>query len=111
MTSNDNCPNCGHGYDDDDARTDEQITADIAATTLARLAHLDEEHHQLHHQLVELAEWVGDPDGPDGEYPDIFLFDVAASLRLNHLLFNTVAECVRDIAAKLPVRGIDYGTN
>jgi hypothetical protein len=39
----------------------------------------------------------------------LFLSDAAASLRLNHLLFNAVAEAVRDLAAKLPVRGIDYG--
>ena len=104
MTTTDNCPNCGTNYDDD-YRTDEQIAADIAATTLARLAHIDEEHHQLHHQLADLAEWADDDRGVD-----IFLHDVAASLRLNRDLFETTAEAVRDIAAKLPVRGIDYGT-
>jgi len=72
---------------------------------LARLAHIDEEHHQLHHQLADLAEWADDDRGVD-----IFLHDVAASLRLNRDLFETTAEAVRDIAAKLPVRGIDYGT-
>jgi hypothetical protein len=113
MTTTDNCPCCGHNTDDDDERTDEQIAADVAATTLARLAHIDEEHHQLCHQLDDLSEWADDlnPDDDDESlrFDGMFLHDVAASVRLNHLLFKTAAECVRDIAAKLPLRGIDYG--
>jgi hypothetical protein len=113
VTHTDNCPGCGQNQNDDDDRTDEQVAADIAATTLARLARIDEEHHQLSHQLADLADRADDldPDGDDESlrWAGMFLPDVAASLRLNYLLFKTAAECVRDIAAKLPVRGIDYG--
>jgi hypothetical protein len=110
MTATDSCPGCGHNDHDDDDRTDDQVTADVAATTLARLAHICEEHHHLTHQLFELAEWAieNDPDGRGDELA-IFIGDVAASLRLNCGLFDALAEGVRDIAAKLPMRGIDFG--
>jgi hypothetical protein len=106
----DNCPLCNQAHHDDDGdRTDEQHAADIAATTLTRLSTIYEELGHLSVQLDDLSDWTS--DAQDDEPAAALLHDMSASLNLTcFLLHQVVSDCVRDIATKLPVRGIDYGT-
>jgi hypothetical protein len=90
--------------EDDDIRTPEQHMADVAAYTLARLAGIDEDMDYLTDQLADLADWAADDEPHLRHHP--FLDDVAN--RLDTLRFD-VPDAVRDIAATLPVRGVDYG--
>jgi hypothetical protein len=110
MTDTDNCPTCNQNHDDDDDRTPEQIASDVAATTLQRLDHISEEHHYLQHQLDNLAEWADDHDlGDDHGHYAALLGDAAAYLRFGNPVYELLANYVRDIAATLPIRGIEYG--
>lgn len=87
----------------DDGRTDEQHMADVASHTLERLARLDDEISSLARQLEMLADWDRQRSHLAA---DEFLDDVAQTVRQ---LACCVPEAVRDIAATLPIRGLDYG--
>ncbi len=86
-----------------DDRTPEQHMADVASATLARLAKLQREHHFLRQQLMLLSGWAAehqahlDHELLQGIARAISTFDCC------------VPEAVRDIAATLPIRGLDYG--
>jgi hypothetical protein len=88
-----------------DDRTPEQHAADIAAATLERLAKLGNEFATLETQLQALYVWA---DGRQQDGPGRFLEDIADAVGK---LTCCVPEAVRDIAATLPIRGLDYGTN
>jgi hypothetical protein len=92
-----------HVDDVDGRRTPQQHMSDVAAATLARLHNLGEELEHLETQIGLLADWATEHDLADrGE----FLTDIAETL---NRFGCCVPEAVRDIAATLPVRGIDYG--
>jgi hypothetical protein len=102
------CSQCGGPVDHDpDDRTPAQRTADVAAATLARLTRITDEYEFLHCQLDTLADWAGERglDEPTG-----YLEDFAAFARITGGLFEGVSDSVRDVAATLPLRGVDYGT-
>lgn len=75
---------------------------DVAAATLSRLAALRGEFGHLSDQLQLLAEWAtdhGDPESAD-------YLDSAA--RFAASLQCCVPGSVRDIAQRLPLRGLDF---
>jgi hypothetical protein len=83
---------------DDDTRTPAQHMADVAATTLARLARLHDELEHLGGQLSMLADWTAEHQP---SLPHEWLGDVADTV---DELGCCVPELVRDIAATLPTR-------
>ena len=86
----------------EDTRTDEQVTADVAAHTLKRLTELNDELGHLEHQLELLSEWAADHEPLQSERLDNA---VTAVLTLR---CDCLREIIRDIAATLPIRGLDY---
>jgi hypothetical protein len=95
-------------------RTPEQHMADVAACTLGRLADLSEELDHLQRQLEMLAGWAA--DHPDVDYKSLVILgdDVAGFGVLGGVIETLAAlrcwvpELVRDIAATLPIRGLEY---
>ena len=96
-------------------QSDEQHMADVAASALAILNKLEYDLRELGCWLKLLADWTADHE-PDAvcecEYHltsgwtrhDLFRQAVQATVVLGHC----VPEVVRDIAADLPIRGLDY---
>jgi hypothetical protein len=91
-----------------DGRTPEQHTADVAAVTLARLTKLHDDLGALKGQLHILAAWA-DQHGPDPHTETL----ADAEYHVGLLLPDSaqVADAIRDIAATLPIRGLDYGAD
>jgi hypothetical protein len=76
--------------------------ADIAAATLDRLAKLNDEFDYLKFQFAALGRFMYDIDSDKG----LELLGVASIIDL--IRSEGVKNLVRDVAEKLPVRGIDY---
>jgi hypothetical protein len=110
------CTDCGIPVDeaDPDDRTPEQLAADVAAATLARLAAVGEEIHTLEEQLNRLSGYMlehGDNSNDKLRKATRWLVDFEGVLRTHRFFIQAVITgYVRDIAATLPIRGIDYGT-
>lgn len=81
----------------DDDQTPEQRLSDIAAALLARLDTLRSEFFCTGTSLALLAEHSGDAE----------LGQAAEAARL--LAGQCLVERVRDVAAMLPLRGLEYG--
>ena len=92
-----------------DERTEEQHMADVANTTLGRLAKIRSELHSVSHQLNMLSYWAGRMDDDD----ELLASDRAELLALaaeNAMdLATIIPGMVRDIASTLPMRGVEYG--
>jgi predicted metal-dependent HD superfamily phosphohydrolase len=82
-------------------RTPEQHTADIATATLARLQTIRTDLLLLRTQMHVLAAWAED----NGHDPTTF--DNAAQAAA-HLAAGAPA-AVRDMASRLPLRGLEFG--
>lgn len=87
----------------DDTRTDEQRLADVAAHTLRRLGWMYDDFEHLHSQLRQLANHAAD-NHPDLQHE--FLTDMAMAAKK---FTCCVPEVVRDVASRLPLRGLDFG--
>ncbi len=86
----------------DDTRTNEQRLADIAAHTLRRLSWMYDDFEHLHSQLLQLGDYAAN-NHPDLQHE--FLTDMAMVAKK----FTCCApEVVRDIASRLPLRGLDF---
>jgi hypothetical protein len=86
----------------DHTRTPEQWMADVAATTLGRLGRMYDDLQALSGQLNRLAEYAAE------HHPDLqheFLAESAVAARR---MTCCVPEFVRDIASRLPIRGLDF---
>lgn len=87
----------------DGTRTDEQHRADVAAHTLRRLAWMCDDFGHLYSQLLMLADYAAE------HHPDLqheFLTDSAMAAKK---FTCCVPEVVRDVASRLPLRGLDFG--
>jgi hypothetical protein len=89
-----------------DTRSPDQHMSDIAAATLDRLARLDDELDSLKSQFAMLGRFTYDADSDSDKDKGLQLLGVASTLEL--LRSEGVKNLVRDVAEKLPVRGIDY---
>ena len=83
--------------------TDEQVMADIAATTLANLAASQRALATLVRQFMLLANHA-DRAGDEVKRERLLMSLAAACV-----LRADSAEAVRDLAATLPLRGLEYG--
>jgi hypothetical protein len=95
-------------------RTDEQHMADVAAATLANLTELHDSLSSLRVQLQFLSNWATEhqPDMRHKDRPDMLhhQFLAVAAYLVGALTYHgCVPDMVRDIAATLPIRGLDYG--
>jgi hypothetical protein len=82
---------------------DEQVMADIAATTLANLAATQRMISTLVRQFMLLANHA-DRAGDEPKRERLLVSLAAACV-----LRADSAEAVRDLAATLPLRGLEYG--
>jgi len=86
-----------------DTRTpDEHLFADIAADTLSRLNKLDDELDYLKGRFEMLGYFTHQIDEDQG----LQLLGAASTIQL--LRSEGIKNLVRDVASKLPVRGLDY---
>jgi hypothetical protein len=86
-----------------DTRTPEQHMSDIAAHTLRRLGWMYQDLEALHSQLRLLADYAAEHQ-PDLGHEFLTNSAVAACK-----FTCCVPEVVRDIASRLPIRGLDWG--
>lgn len=83
-------------------RTDEQHLADVAAHTLRRLAWMYDDFEHLHSQLCQLADYAAD------NHPDLQHEFLIESAMVAKRFTCCVPEVVRDLASRLPIRGLDF---
>ena len=77
--------------------------ADVASSALRQLGRLRGELDGLHRQFSLLSKHVGDRN--DDQAHRLRAVALAAAL----LASQDTRELLRDVASKLPIRGIDYG--
>jgi hypothetical protein len=86
-------------------RTSKQHMADVAAATLATLTRLMDDAQTLASQLEILGGCLREED-PGAMIPDPLL-----AAHATPWVLTNAQEAVRDIAATLPIRGIEYGAD